>query len=161
MTGLEVPAAALARLLADVVRFGDNGLETGAMLLSSRRDRHADVLALCGEHGIERRADQFVISGAALAQLFDWTDEAGARVVAQVHSHGGLARMSPTDRRFGLTVEGFTSAIVPHFGRPPNDPAAWGWWRFQDQVWVPSDPGSAVAAPSRTVIFDEEGVRAG
>lgn len=164
MTQLELATDALIRLIGDVVRFGGDGQETAAILLSSRHDRHADILALCGERGIERRPDQLVISGAALALLFDWADEVGAQVIAQVHSHGGLARMSPTDRRFGLTVEGFTSAIIPYFAEPPDDPSAWGWWRFQERAWVTAAsfiPEFEATLPDESIAIAEFSSRLG
>ncbi|HUF84619.1 MAG TPA: hypothetical protein VMQ81_08530, partial [Acidimicrobiia bacterium] len=79
-------------------------------------------------------------------------------IPAQYHSHGLGAFMSECDLEHGLSVEGFTSTIVPFFANPPGDPRAWGWWRF-DGDWSP------IAAPLRghgevaRVTFDEDGVR--
>lgn len=161
MTALLLPATAVDTILGDVVRYAGQGIETGAFLMSRGTDRTTNVVALLGEAGIERRPDQLIISGLALALLFDWAEAAGIRVLAQVHSHGSLARMSTTDERFGLTVEGFTSAIVPNAKRPPADPSRWGWWRFRDGRWhAAKAPGPTIVA-TETVVFDEAGVRDG
>jgi hypothetical protein len=147
-------------LLAEVQVFGKRDLETGGLLLAtSSEPNHLHVLALAGSRGIVRRPYQFVISAAAVERLFGWAEECGLRVRAMVHSHGTLAAMSPTDRRHGFTVEGFTSVIVPHFAAPPEAPSAWGWWRFTSGVWRSTVPGLQAEGTAEVVVFDETGIQ--
>ncbi len=127
-------------------------------MLLGRAGQAVDIVALLGDDGIKRRPDRLVISGLALAILFDWADDHDLRVLAQVHSHGMSARMSVTDKRFGLTVENFISAIVPEASSPPDDPSRWGWWTFHSGGWMPNEPARAVAGSCQTIVFDESGV---
>ncbi len=154
-----LPSSAVSAITDDVIRFGRQGLETGAFLLADPNQpaRIASV-ALLGTAGIDRRRDQLVISGLALARLFDWADEAGLVVRVQLHSHLFEALMSPTDERFGLTVEGFISAIVPDSAAPSREPEDWGWWRFSSGRWVPTDPAHVTTEVIPTVCVDERGV---
>ncbi|HVA85474.1 MAG TPA: hypothetical protein VNF73_04035 [Candidatus Saccharimonadales bacterium] len=156
-----IPVGGLTTILTDVRLYGQAGLETGAMLLGRMGEQQVDIVALLGERGIERHPDHLVISGVALATLFDWADDRDARVLAQLHSHGLSALMSVTDQRFGLTVEGFTSAIVPEAACPPADPSRWGWWMFRGGLWEPSAPARVAEGSCLTVVFDESGVRDG
>lgn len=161
MTGIGIPADGVTTIVNEVRRYGQAGVETGAMLLAPVGERQVDVVALLGERGIERHPDHLVVSGVALASLFNWAEDRAARVLAQLHSHGLSARMSLTDRRFGLTIEGFTSAIVPEAAGPAADPNRWGWWTFRGGRWESSEPAQVVDGPCVTVVFDEDGVRDG
>jgi proteasome lid subunit RPN8/RPN11 len=146
-------------VVADAAAWGRRGVETGGFVLATAEGGAGDVFAVCGTHGIVRRPDQLIISGEALAALFDYASDRGLIVVCQVHSHQHGARMSPVDQRFGLTVEGFTSAIVPRWASPPSDPADWGWWRFADGRWSLTAAPETVEANSGRLVFDKQGVR--
>ncbi len=159
--GMVIPVGGVTTILADIRLHGRAGLETGAMLLGRMSERQIDIVALLGDRGIERHPDYLVITGVALATLFDWADDRGAQVLAQLHSHGLSARMSVTDQRFGLTVEGFTSTIVPEAACPSADPSRWGWWTFRGGRWEPSEPARVAEGSCLTVVFDESGVRDG
>lgn len=154
-----VAGSVVDAVVADVATWGRRGVETGGFVLATREDGPGDVFAVCGTAGIIRRPDQLVISGEALAALFNYASDQGLSVACQVHSHQYAARMSPVDQRFGLTVEGFTSAIVPRWAAPPDDPEDWGWWRFADRSWSRTPAPDRVEAASRQVVFDERGVR--
>lgn len=67
--------------------------------------------------------------------------------------------MSPTDQRFGLTVEGFTSVIVPRWSAPSLEPADWGWWRFTNGRWLAVGAPQPVESEATILVFDEQGVR--
>ncbi len=159
--GLQMPSEAGHRIAAEVSEYGASELETGFFLLARNDDPDAvDVLALCGTAGVSRHALQFTITGRAMAVLFEWAEASGLRVVAQVHSHLFHARMSPTDERFGLTVTGFRSAIVPNAAHASGRPSDWGWWQFGRGRWDRSLAPTAVDdLRSRVVQFDEAGVR--
>ena len=147
-------------LLRETQIFGERDLETGGLLLAaSSEPNHLRVLALAGSRGIVRHPDQFVISGGAVERLFAWAEERSLRVRALVHSHGTLAAMSPTDRKHGFSVEGFTSVIIPHFVAPPEVLAAWGWWRFTGGFWRSTIPGLEIDGAAEVVVFDEAGIQ--
>ena len=78
--GMVIPVGGVTTILADIRLHGRAGLETGAMLLGRVGEQQVDIVALLGEPGIERHPDYLVISGVALATLFDWADDRGASV---------------------------------------------------------------------------------
>lgn len=159
MPSVVLPDAAIPAIVNDIHFFGEIGVETGAWLLASEDDpnriRH---VALLGDTGIVRRPDQLIVSGKAIAVLFDWAVMERLVVRAQVHSHGRKAFMSETDRRFGLTVEGFIAAIVPFARIASSRPDAWRWWVFRDGRWSSTDPAAVGDGEVRVVRFDEAGV---
>ncbi len=56
-----------------------------------------------------------------LAAFFASLVAEGRTVVAQVHTHRGLACHSDTDDRYPLVrTPGYLSLVVPHFARPPQ-----------------------------------------
>jgi hypothetical protein len=158
-TGLSLSDGAFDRLTTDIETYGAQELETGAFLLApaAEPDRLA-VLALAHTQGIIRRPDHFSVAGEALERLFDWAGDHQLRVRAQVHSHGGPAVLSRTDRAHGLNVPGFTTAIVPFFADPPRTPAAWGWWRHENGDWRTVPPAAVKVYPASIVRFDAGGV---
>lgn len=155
---LVLPHTSVKALLESVRHYAVHGVETGAFLLSHPDESELAIVALTGAAGISRSPYQFRVSGAALNRLFDWASESSLQIRAQVHSHRGDAFLSPTDLEFGLSVEGFTTCVVPWFSRPPSRPDRWGWWQYAGTEW------SVVAAPRASdgavtiVYFDELGV---
>jgi hypothetical protein len=158
---LQFPEAAIGPILDDVRDYGAKRKETGGFLLSPLDDpARIGCVAFAGALGITRRYGLFGISGAALDRLFTWADDHSLRIPAQFHSHGGRAFLSPTDLAHGLSVRGFVTCVIPFFREPPDDPARWGWWRFDGRKWLIETPPALYedgAIPS--VIFDERGVR--
>jgi hypothetical protein len=153
-------SASVAQAIVDeVATWGRRGVETGGFVLTRNDPCLGDLLVACGTAGIIRRPDQLVISGEALAVLFDYAAEQELVVACQVHSHQYGPRMSPTDQRFGLTVEGFTSVIVPRWSDPSTDPRDWGWWRFNDGRWLRAGAPRPIDAAFAVKVFDEQGVR--
>ena len=158
--GLRLPRTAIDTIVEDVRRHGAIGLESGAWLMASESDPTLVThIALLGDRGILRRPDQLIVSGKALALLLDWADRGALVVRAQVHSHGREAFMSDTDRRFGMTVEGFIAGIVPWARVASTVVDDWRWWTFKQGEWstrlAPETTDDAVL----TVEFDEDGVR--
>lgn len=154
-----VLASVVEGIVGDVASWGRHGVETGGFILT-RADPHlGDTLILCDGTGITRRPDQLIISGEALAVLFDFAAEHDMVVASQIHSHQFGRRMSSTDQRFGLTVEGFTSVIVPRWSAPSSEPADWGWWRFTEGRWVAASAPDSVEGEGKVMVFDEQGVR--
>ncbi len=158
---LIVPSVVAARLCDDVGRYGQNGVETGGFLLTKPGSDMTHVVALAGAVGIIRQYGLFVITRPAFDAVFTWAEENDLRVRALVHSHAKEAFLSPTDRRGGLLVNGFASAVIPNFADPPRDPAAWRWWVYASD-WIPASPPLTedTATKADIVIFDGDGVRA-
>jgi hypothetical protein len=159
-TLLRLPRGALGSIAEHVRHYGAKGLETGAFLLADEAAPSiVVVVAFSGERGVTRRPDLFHVSGRALERLFTWADELRMRVRAQLHSHRREAFLSRTDQNHGLSVRGFTSAVIPNFVDPPRDPVRWGWWRFDGDAWLAIPPASLTETAVRFITFDEDGIR--
>lgn len=130
---LVLSEAASAALIADVRRFGAAHVETGGFLLAPRDVDEVTIVALADTAGIIRRRDLFQVSDLA------------------------LDRLSECDVEHGLSVQGFVTTIVPHFAAPPQDPARWGWWRYEG-AWIPLAPPCRSSTPVSVITFDEGGV---
>jgi hypothetical protein len=154
-----ISASVVQAIVGDVARWGRRGVETGGFVLTRSDPCLGDILIACGTAGITRRPDQLIISGEALAAMFDYATEHDLVVACQIHSHQYGPGMSPTDQRFGLTVEGFTSVIVPRWSAPSTNPADWGWWRFTKGRWLSGDAPRPIEAAPTVLVFDERGVR--
>ena len=159
MTGFDL-SDRLASAIAGTVREAGRSVgETGGFLLAPEGSAAVSVSALAGHHGITRRRDLFMVSGAALAMLFEWADERSLSIVAQWHSHRRGAFLSRTDLAYGLNVPGFHSTVVPFYKDPPADFSDWGWWTYEGGEWDASSPARRGAAEDfLQVTFDENGV---
>ena len=157
---LHIPRRALDALTAHLCRYGQDDLESGGFLLTRPGEPDILMLALAGTTGIVRGPGLFIITAPAFDRLFTHAEQHGLQVRAMIHSHPEEAFLSPTDRRYSLRVHGFINAVVPDYATPPDDPAAWGWWRH-DHDWIPCPPAIAVPdtpIPARIVTFDAEGL---
>jgi len=157
---LSIPANAVEAIVEDVRRYGLHHVETGALLLTKPGEHVILAAALAGEAGIERSEGLFIITLPAFDALFTYAEDHGLQVRAMVHSHPREAFLSPTDRRYGLRMRGFLSAVVPTYADPPVTPQAWGWWRYDDD-WHPTEPAEATGADTsaQVLTFDAGGVR--
>lgn len=156
---LTVPSAAAEAVVRETERFGLRVLETGGFLLAPEGTDVISAVGLAGEVGIVRRRGLFQVSELALDRLFCFADVERAWIPAQFHSHEFGDRLSPTDRDYGLRVDGFVSAIVPAFATPPTGITDWGWWRFEAGGWNRVGPPATGSGEVRVVVFDEDGVR--
>lgn len=156
---LRIPRGALAALAKHVRHYGQHNRESGGFLLTRPGDPHILMLALAGTAGIVRGPGLFVVTAPAFDRLFTHAEQHGLQARAMIHSHPEEAFLSLTDRRYSLRVHGFLNAVVPNYATPPEDPAAWGWWRHEDD-WIPCPPAVAVpdtGTSARTITFDAEG----
>jgi hypothetical protein len=148
-------------LVAEIGAWGDRHAETGGFLLAAEDNAdRATVLALGGQSGIVRRRNLFAISGGAIERLFSWAGDTELRIRAQVHSHAHGAFLSRTDLQHGFDVDGFITAVVPHFAAPSAHPGDWGWWQRGGGCWQAQRSPDVVAGSVHIVRFDEGGVRA-
>lgn len=152
-------SAEAASAIVDDVRFhGRRGVESGSILLTRRGERDVQLVAIAGERGITRRHGLFMLSSSALNPLFDLAEDYDLQLRAQVHSHGGEAFLSRTDRAGNIRLPGFIASVIPNFADPPKDVASWGWWVFTGEDWAPADPATPSAATPRVVTFDADGI---
>jgi hypothetical protein len=141
---------------------GKLDVETGLFLAGARDSDTATVVAFAGTRGVERHWGRFALSGRAISQLLRFLAQHDLVTLAQVHSHRGRAGLSRTDLEHGFSVEGFTSAVIPYYERPPHDPQGWGWWRYQGGQWrdINAYTLATDSPPVISVTFDEDGVHA-
>jgi hypothetical protein len=145
-----------------ITTYGELDVETGLFLAAPRGSGTATTVAFAGSRGVERHCGLLALSGRAISQLLRFLAEHDLVALTQVHSHRGPAGLSRTDLAHGFSVEGFTSAVIPHYRRPAHDPGEWGWWRYQAGRWRDTAPFALTGdAPSITAVsFDEDGVHA-
>lgn len=155
--GLVLAAAGAQAIVADVARYGRAAVETGGFMLAAAGSDVVSAIAAAGTKGVVRHRDLFQVSEFALDALFAYAEERRLWIPAQYHSHGLDAFMSECDVEHGLSVAGFTSAIVPFFADPPGDPSAWGWWRFHGE-WISIASPIAATGDVAVLRFDEDGV---
>ncbi|WP_392544213.1 hypothetical protein [Oryzobacter telluris] len=158
MTQLHLGTDAVARLTADVARYGSRGVETGALLLTPIDDVAVSVIALAGAAGIERHPGLLRFSTSVLSPLFSYAEENELQLRAQVHSHKFDAFLSPTDKAGNIRMVGFIACVIPNFATPSPDPSAWGWWTFGGQHWTPSASAVETDASTKVITFDAEGI---
>ena len=157
---LRIPHGALIALTTHLHHYGQHDLESGGFLLTQPGHQRTLMLALAGTAGIVRGPGLFVITAPAFDRLFTYAETLGLQVRAMIHSHPDEAFLSPTDRRYSLRMRGFINAVVPTYAAPPDDPAAWGWWRYEHD-WIPCPPAAAVPdnpTPTPIMTFDAEGL---
>jgi hypothetical protein len=159
-----IPASGVTAIVGETTAFGVRDLETGGFLLVPRATSADEgspvaVIALARDAGIVRDRGLFQISERALDRIFAFADHRDLWMPAQFHSHKVGAFLSRADRRHGLCVEEFISAVIPAYASPPRDLARWGWWQFASGAWRHTDPGRVTDGTVEVVWFDEGGVR--
>jgi hypothetical protein len=157
---LTLPDNAREALRRCVAGYGQLDVETGALLMCLSGTDDVSVVALAGHAGVIRRYGLFVLTLPVIDQVFTFAEDMGLQIRCQVHSHGGPAFLSPTDKRGNLRVNGFIAAVIPNFADPPQQPSSWGWWTFEEGAWQASEP--ATTDPNSTakiLTVDADGIR--
>ena len=155
-----LPRLAARRIALDAADHGLRDVETGGFLLARDDSDVISTVAFVGTLGITRRRDQFRISERAVDRLFAFVDDSGHWIPSQFHSHRAGAFLSRVDVDHGLSVEGFSSTVVPQYASPPPRAEEWGWWRFEAGQWRRIAPPEGSDSDVEVVRFDEGGVRA-
>lgn len=124
--------------LTELRRRGDGERESGAFLLGERTvwggtDRrrvrrfvyYDDLDPRCLDTGI------VVFDGVGFSPLWQLCRETGLTVVADVHTHPGVARQSDADRRHPMiAMAGHFALIVPDFACRAPEPPALGIYEY-------------------------------
>lgn len=157
---LRLPDGLLHKIQEHVRRHGERYAESGGFLLGSFGSPLVTCVAFADGPGIERNRGGFSVSGKAMEILFAWAEEQDLRVWAQFHSHPTDAFLSATDLKYGFSVEGFTSAVIPDFVTPPFFPNQWGWWRYESKSWRAIDsPRVLTNCSVMPFVFNEDDIR--
>ncbi len=122
-TGLRWQRDHFDRVMAELHRRGHDRHESGAFLLGTRVDGRPVVRDVVYYDELDPSAyDQgiCILHGPAFGKLWGVCRERGLEVVADVHTHGGAAWQSDSDRTNPMVAQlGHLALIVPSFARAP------------------------------------------
>jgi proteasome lid subunit RPN8/RPN11 len=121
-------------ILEQLDRRGERCHEAGAFLLGVGRGRRREVTDCVFYDELEPTAYETgvcVLSGHAFARLWAYCRERKLTVVADVHTHPGLAIQSDSDRTNPMIASaGHVAIIVPHYAIPPVNSGALGIYEY-------------------------------
>jgi len=138
-----------------VLHFDGEGLleQSLSILQGCGKGRRECVVLWLGPHEMRGQVSRVVhpdhsssrggyrIDGAWLSELWGMLADRKERILAQVHTHPGVACHSRTDDRFPITfTPGLYSLVIPNFAQPPHRRRDWylaelqadGSWRERD-----------------------------
>jgi len=114
-----IPEAALRHSFAEMAEDGQRGCEGIAMWLGHYDGNTAIVthVARLRGPGILKEPDRLLISADLVNDLTDVAIENNLTLIGQIHSHGPLhtTNLSETDKRYGIAVPGYLSAVAPDY----------------------------------------------
>lgn len=117
----DIPEEAMRLSFAEMAQDGARGCEGVAMWLGHREGEVAIVthVARLQGPGIHKGPDHLFISADLVNDLTDVAIEHRLTLVGQIHSHGPMhgTNLSLTDRRYGIAVPGYLSAVAPDYAR--------------------------------------------
>lgn len=119
-----IPEQALRASMDEMAIDGVLGHEGVAMWLGRYEGRSAivtHVAALRGP-GVRKAPDQLLIGPDVINDLTDAAIEHGVVLIGQIHSHGPLygTHLSLTDKKYGIAVPGYLSAVAPDYAMRPD-----------------------------------------
>lgn len=119
-----IPDTALRQSFREMAIDGARGCEGVAMWLGNYEDDVAVVthVAILRGRGVQKAPDLLQISPALINDLADIAIAHKLTLIGQIHSHGTLygTNLSLTDRRYGIAVPGFLSAVAPDYAMRPE-----------------------------------------
>ena len=122
-------------ILGQLDRRGERCHEAGAFLLGIGGPRRLEVTDCVFYEELEPTAYETgvcVLSGYAFAKLWARCRERKLTVVADVHTHPGVAKQSDSDRTNPMVASaGHVAIIVPHYAIPPVESAALGIYEYR------------------------------
>ena len=123
------------RTIAELDRRGRRRHEAGVFLLGTQRDGRRQVLDAVFYDDLDSRAYETgvcVLHGDAFAKLWAICREKSLTVVADAHTHGGVALQSVSDKANPMVAcPGHIAIIVPDFARWPTQPTRLGIYEYR------------------------------
>jgi len=162
----QISESAFRLSMAEMAIDGAYGREGVAMWLGMHEQGTASVshVAVLRGRGVLKARDQLHISSDLLNELTDKAIEIGITLLGQIHSHGPMhgTSLSVTDKRYGIAVPGYLSAVAPSYATNPATTLAdcgvhlfeqpSGWRRLSaDEVAKRIDVSNAVPIQSFVV----------
>ena len=143
--GLSCSAEYWRRIVAELERRGGHRHEAGVFLLGIERNGRREVSDSIFYDELDPHAYDTgvcVLHGDAFAKLWALCREKKLTVVADVHTHGGIALQSHTDKTNPMVARsGHNAIIVPNFARWPIPADALGIYQYRGQhIWVDRGP---------------------
>ena len=124
-----------AELLRELRRRGGAQHESGAFLLGVKDDGRREVRAVIYYDDLDPHAYDSgvcVLHGDSFAKLWKICRERKLSVVADVHTHPGVARQSYSDQTNPMVANiGHVAIIVPDFARAPVADKALGIYEYR------------------------------
>jgi proteasome lid subunit RPN8/RPN11 len=125
------------RALRELGRRGEGTHEAGAFILGTTERGRRRARRFVYYDDVERDAlasGIVVFSGAGYGPLWQLCGDTGLSVVADVHTHGAIARQSSTDRNNPMiATAGHIALVVPDLARHPVDAAQVGVYEYEGQ----------------------------
>jgi hypothetical protein len=131
-------SAALWRTgLAELSRRGEGHHESGAFLLGRQYGRRRVVERFVYYDDLDPHALDtgiVIFDGSGFGPLWSLCRQSGLKVVADVHTHGPVARQSPEDRDNPMIAQpGHIALIVPELARHVVGATALGVYEYQGE----------------------------
>ncbi len=133
------------QIVAELERRGDHRHEAGVFLLGTERNGRREVSESIFYDDLDPRAYDSgvcVLHGDAFAKLWALCREKQETVVADVHTHPGIALQSHSDRTNPMVARaGHIAIIVPNFARWPIPADRLGIYQYCGQhTWIDRSP---------------------
>lgn len=146
---LSCSAGRWRQIVAELERRGGHRHEAGVFLLGVERAGRKRVLDTIFYDDLDPKAYETgicILRGDAFSKLWTVCRERCLTVVADVHTHGGVALQSASDKANPMVAQaGHIAMILPNFARWPIPPARLGIYEYRgNHTWF--DRG-ANAAP--------------
>jgi hypothetical protein len=137
---MNCPRRLWRRTLAELDRRGRRQHEAGAFLLGRDIDGRAEISQVIFYDDLDSQAYRTgvcILYGDSFAKLWARCRESGLKVVADVHTHGGAARQSESDRTNPMIARaGHVAIIVPDFAVAPIAHRRLGIYEYRgDHAW--------------------------
>lgn len=131
------PAAYWKRVVGELERRGKREHEAGAFLLGTERRGRLVVSDVVYYDELDPEAyatGVCILGGDAFAKLWALCRQKKLTVVADVHTHPGIAAQSPTDKANPMVARaGHIAIIVPDFAAWPVPPGQLGVYEYRGQ----------------------------
>jgi hypothetical protein len=129
------------RTLAELDRRGRRQHEAGAFLLGREIDGRAEVLQVVFYNDLDAnayRTGACILYGDSFAKLWARCRGSGLKVIADVHTHGGIARQSEADRTNPMIARaGHVAIIIPDFAVAPIAYRNLGIYEYRgNHIWT-------------------------